>query len=181
MPGVTWLAEKGRADVEVASAALRLLEQDGWVTPDPSGGYVICVPIPMQIPAPRTWPTPVRSVTGAKRSGSPKPTPKQADEKVRDRMLGRYSTYLIGIDGLPFVKIGHTTSSPEARIKSLQTGQPMNLHLLWSVAGDYELDLHCRFANYRVRGEWFDLSSLGDPVAVMEAAVKEIKAAESIA
>lgn len=52
----------------------------------------------------------------------------------------------------------------------------MALHLLCFVRGDYEAALHSHFDAYRVRGEWFDLSSLGDPVAVVQAAVNEIEA-----
>ncbi|MFJ3507831.1 GIY-YIG nuclease family protein [Streptomyces luteogriseus] len=85
------------------------------------------------------------------------------------------STYLLGIDGSPLVKIGHTTASPKSRMASLQTGLPMQLSLLWSCEGDFESDLHVHFAAYRVRGEWFDLTPLGDPVDAVKAAVAEIE------
>lgn len=84
-------------------------------------------------------------------------------------------TYLIAADGTHLVKIG-IAKDPMRRLKELQTGQPMDLHLLWSVAGDYESDLHLHFATHRVRGEWFDLTSLGDPIDVVKAAVGEIEA-----
>ena len=77
------------------------------------------------------------------------------------------------------MKIGHTTQSPEKRLKSLQTGQPMSLRLLWKVTGDFESALHVHFAAYRVRGEWFDLTPLGDPIDVVKAAVGEIEVARS--
>jgi hypothetical protein len=89
------------------------------------------------------------------------------------------STYLLGLDGSPLVKIGHTTASPKARMAHLQTGLPMQLSLLWSCEGDFESDLHVHFAAYRVRGEWFDLTPLGDPVDVVKAAVGEIEASRS--
>lgn len=57
---------------------------------------------------------------------------------------------------------------------TLQTGQPVTLNLAWTIDGVYERELHQKFAAYRVRGEWFDLSALGDPVAAVEAAVAEI-------
>ncbi|MFF9861110.1 GIY-YIG nuclease family protein [Streptomyces tendae] len=86
-----------------------------------------------------------------------------------------HMTYVIGIEAAPFVKIGYTGGRPEVRLRALQTGQPMQLSLLWSCSGDYEAALHTRFAAYRHRGEWFDLSSLGDPVEVVAAAVEEIR------
>ncbi|MFJ1993110.1 GIY-YIG nuclease family protein [Streptomyces asiaticus] len=81
-------------------------------------------------------------------------------------------TYLVGIEGSPLVKIGFTSGAPMKRLKSLQTGQPMTLSLLWSTPGDHEDMLHERFAKYRVRGEWFDLTPLGDPVQVVEEALR---------
>jgi hypothetical protein len=87
-------------------------------------------------------------------------------------------TYLVAADGTHLVKIG-IAKDPMRRLKELQTGQPMELHLLWSVAGNYESDLHVHFGAYRVRGEWFDLTSLGDPIDVVKAAVGEIEAARA--
>lgn len=81
-------------------------------------------------------------------------------------------TYLVGAEGSPLVKIGYTGGDPKKRLASLQTGQPMTLSLLWSVDGDYEDGLHQRFAEYRVRGEWFDLTPLGDPVTVVSEAIE---------
>ncbi|MEU6365733.1 GIY-YIG nuclease family protein [Streptomyces sp. NPDC046931] len=83
-------------------------------------------------------------------------------------------TYLVAADGTHLVKIG-IAKDPMRRLKEHQTGQPMELHLLWSVAGNYESDLHVHFAAYRVRGEWFDLTSLGDPIDVVKQAVGEIE------
>lgn len=83
-------------------------------------------------------------------------------------------TYLIAADGTHLVKIG-IAKDPMRRLKELQTGQPMELQLLWSVAGNYENDLHVHFAAYRVRGEWFDLTPLGDPTDVVKEAVGEIE------
>lgn len=88
-----------------------------------------------------------------------------------------YKTYLIAAEGSPLVKIG-LAKSPTARMAVLQTGQPMTLSLLWTCEGDYERQLHRRFAAQRMRGEWFDLTSLGDPVAVITAALDEVKATE---
>ncbi len=40
--------------------------------------------------------------------------------------------------------------------------------------GDYEGALHEGFADYRVRGEWFDLTPLGDPTRVVIDALAEL-------
>lgn len=84
-------------------------------------------------------------------------------------------TYLLGIEDSPLVKIGHTTVNPKSRMAALQTGLPMQLSLLWFCEGDFESDLHVHFDAYRVRGEWFDLTPLGDPIEVVKAAVGEIE------
>ena len=86
------------------------------------------------------------------------------------------NTYLIGAEGSPLVKIGFTSGRPKARMSSLQTGVPMKLSLLWSTEGDYEGDLHGRFNEYRVIGEWFDLTPLGDAVEVVKEAVEQLRA-----
>lgn len=89
------------------------------------------------------------------------------------------TTYLIGMEGSSLVKIGYTGGSPRKRLASLQTGQPMQLSLLWWCSGSYEADLHAYFDAYHHRGEWFDLSPLGDPVEAVRAAVAEIEAASN--
>lgn len=99
---------------------------------------------------------------------TPPPSPKRKAPSAKPH------TYLVAADGTHLVKIG-IAKDPMRRLKELQTGQPMGLHLLWSVAGDYERDLHAHFDAYRVRGEWFDLTSLGDPIDVVKAAVGEIE------
>ncbi|MFE6429337.1 GIY-YIG nuclease family protein [Streptomyces rochei] len=81
------------------------------------------------------------------------------------------TTYLIGIEGSHLVKIGYTGGDPRARLAALQTGQPMKLSLLWACPGNFEADLHLHFDAYHYRGEWFDLSPLGDPVVAVETAV----------
>lgn len=188
IPGSTWLAAKGKTSVEVAGLALRSLEQQEWLASDLAGGYVICVPTPLAIPEPTVWPTPPVAVEEANastakelvtritRKAAPRKieSPKPAVVRVRS-----YVTYVIGVEGLPFVKIGHTTKPPVERLKSLQTGTPMALNLLCIVRGDWESDLHAHFDDYRICGEWFDLSSLGDPVAVVQAAVGEIEASRA--
>ncbi len=103
---------------------------------------------------------------------TPPPSPKRAASSAESH------TYLVAAEGSHLVKIG-IAKDPMRRLRELQTGQPMELRLLWSVAGAYEHDLHVHFAAYRVRGEWFDLTPLGDPIDVVKAAVGEIEVARA--
>jgi hypothetical protein len=59
------------------------------------------------------------------------------------------------------VKIG-IANDPLARRSKLQTGNPQELHLRHVVPGDRALehDLHHRFREARIRGEWFGLAYL---------------------
>lgn len=95
----------------------------------------------------------------------------------RDNQPESTYTYLMGIEGSNHVKIGWA-KEPKKRVAYLQTGSPMTISLLWSTEGPYEALLHKEFASCRVRGEWFDFTGLGDPVAVVTAAVERIKKAE---
>lgn len=68
--------------------------------------------------------------------------------------------YVIGMDGTTLVKIGQTHTSPETRLKSLQTGIPYRLKLLKVYACEnqesVEKKLHRLLQNARAIGEWFD-------------------------
>ncbi|MFF4746815.1 GIY-YIG nuclease family protein [Streptomyces sp. NPDC001268] len=102
----------------------------------------------------------------------------EAERKLKPPVTqDTWKTYLIAAEGSPLVKIG-LAKIPEARMAQLQTGQPMTLSLLWVCEGDYERKLHRWFADHRARGEWFDLTSLGDPTEVVAAALEGIKASE---
>jgi hypothetical protein len=81
--------------------------------------------------------------------------------------------YLLGADGLDLVKIG-TTTDVDRRVRTMQTGLPLTLSVLWTCEGGRELEraLHDKFRVHNRRGEWFDLTSLGDPVAVVSEAVR---------
>ncbi|MFJ9810703.1 GIY-YIG nuclease family protein [Streptomyces sp. NPDC101158] len=88
----------------------------------------------------------------------------------------RWRTYLIGMEGSVLTKIGRTTNTVKDRVTALQTGLPAQLRPLLETDGDYERALHERFATHRVRGEWFDLTPLGDPVTVVVEAIREMGA-----
>jgi hypothetical protein len=62
--------------------------------------------------------------------------------------LGRYA-----------VKIGFARN-PKAKMRVMQVGCPYDLHLLGVMEGGREMEskLHHRFAEHRIRGEWFNLS-----------------------
>lgn len=67
--------------------------------------------------------------------------------------------YAIRALGTPYVKIG-VAEDVEARLAALQTGTPLELAILHEVemgVRDYELEelMHTRYAEMRVRGEWF--------------------------
>ncbi|MFC8389923.1 GIY-YIG nuclease family protein [Streptomyces sp. NPDC057238] len=83
--------------------------------------------------------------------------------------------YLLGAEGLDLVKIG-TTTDVDRRVRTMQTGLPLTLSVLWTCEGGRELEraLHQEFQAHNRRGEWFDLTSLGDPVAVVSEAVRRL-------
>ncbi|MFD9496856.1 GIY-YIG nuclease family protein [Streptomyces sp. NPDC060005] len=91
--------------------------------------------------------------------------PKQPSEVV----------YLMGAESLDLVKIG-TTTDVTRRLRTMQTGLPLTLSVLWTCEGGRELEqaLHQEFRKHNRRGEWFDLTSVGDPVAVVSDAVRRL-------
>jgi len=89
--------------------------------------------------------------------------------------------YVIGPEGDSIVKIGHTANKPADRMGNLQTGNPKQLVVLWSAAGDQALErhLHAVFSQHRVRGEWFDLSDFPDPIQAVKDEVQKANARRS--
>ncbi len=69
------------------------------------------------------------------------------------------SVYVI-TDGKYF-KIGYTDGAVEARIDTLQTGNPNRLILVHQMVGNraLEKELHGTYAAKRLSGEWFDLTN----------------------
>lgn len=72
-------------------------------------------------------------------------------------VVSRRWVYFIG-DGAGHVKIGFTTNVG-ARLVELQTGNAFPLRVLATFQGSCEIEhaLHARFAEHRVRNEWFRL------------------------
>ena len=68
------------------------------------------------------------------------------------------AVYVIGPTGGPY-KIGTTTQSVEKRLANLQTGSPVDLHIVMQGEGGRELEgqLHDKFKYCAIRGEWFNL------------------------
>lgn len=72
--------------------------------------------------------------------------------------------YVVGGRDRSVVKIG-TTKNLQSRVKTLQSGYPLQLEVLWHRPGGWALEqyLHKCFAKYRLEGEWFDFGKK-DPV-----------------
>lgn len=68
--------------------------------------------------------------------------------------------YYIACTSTQRMKIGYTRGEPEVRLKQLQTGSAADLRLMACHQGsaDDERMLHERFAEDRIRGEWFSVS-----------------------
>lgn len=86
---------------------------------------------------------------------------------------GRSVLYVIGQPGTAIVKIGRTTNVG-SRLRSIQTGSPVPLAVLWWHVGGDELEkpLHRKFKEYRLHGEWFDFG-VEEPDILVEMAVQD--------
>ncbi len=76
-----------------------------------------------------------------------------------------YSVYVIGEfeSECDLYKIGYSNNAKN-RLKTLQTGNPRTLDIVWSVSVTDQLEaiklesyMHSKLANYNVGGEWFNL------------------------
>jgi urease beta subunit len=67
--------------------------------------------------------------------------------------------YFIGSGGGGPIKVGVTTTNPQARLSALQTGSHHKLNLVWAVwvADRYEAEgyAHNFLSEAHVRGEWY--------------------------
>lgn len=68
--------------------------------------------------------------------------------------------YFIQPAGMPFVKIGYGID-PQKRVMDGQVWSPFDLEIIALCPGGCEVEsaYHRKFANYRIRGEWFRMSS----------------------
>jgi hypothetical protein len=75
--------------------------------------------------------------------------------------------YAIGTEDQRLVKIGHSRRIA-LRLKTLRNACPIPLVLLWQAPGDASVEaaLHSRFADRRVRGEWFEFPDGGAVVGI---------------
>ena len=64
-------------------------------------------------------------------------------------------TYCIRQQVTNYLKIGKS-ENPQRRLKELQTGSPTTLTLLHSIEGDFESELHQKFREFNLNGEWFE-------------------------
>ncbi|MFD5898562.1 GIY-YIG nuclease family protein [Streptomyces sp. NPDC060366] len=82
--------------------------------------------------------------------------------------------YLVGSVAARPVKIG-TAADVAARLRDLQCGSPVRLHVMWQTRGGRRLEhaLHQRFAAYRSHGEWFDFGE-DHPVAIIATAAVDL-------
>jgi hypothetical protein len=91
-----------------------------------------------------------------------KPKPKKG-KIFREKRLGRPGCvyFLMEPEGTP-IKIGFSKERPEERLVGCQTGNPRKLYLAtcrWhDSAEDIERELHLRFSEKRLFGEWFQIS-----------------------
>ncbi len=71
------------------------------------------------------------------------------------------SVYFITCRQTGTVKIGHSVE-PLARLKEIQTGHPFGLKLEAVMPGNHEQEraLHGRFADDRLKGEWFTITEM---------------------
>jgi hypothetical protein len=70
-------------------------------------------------------------------------------------------TYFIEEEGGAAIKIG-ATCHPKWRMQTLQSGNPRRLTLLGIVEDPtLERELHARFSEYRISGEWYDATAPG--------------------
>ncbi len=69
-------------------------------------------------------------------------------------MPKEYTYFAQAEEGGP-IKIGYTTVDPQVRLKGLQTGSPLSLRIIASIPKNLEKQLHERFENLRLHGEWF--------------------------
>ena len=85
------------------------------------------------------------------------------------------SVYFIADDCAKAVKIG-VARSPARRLRDLQVANPNKLRLLYVLKGkeqEFETKLHSLFSAHRLRGEWFSLAPLTEPISDLVRLVRQ--------
>jgi hypothetical protein len=78
--------------------------------------------------------------------------------KNTNKTIKPIKTYLIKEEGTSFYKIG-MSNNPNRREKTLQRERP-NISVIKIWDKNIEKRLHSDYKDYRVRGEWFDLTKI---------------------
>jgi len=80
---------------------------------------------------------------------------------MRDAIPDTPTEWVYAVRQGNYIKIGLSRNVAN-RLRELQTSSPEPLHLVGTFAGGRRLErlLHQRFADHRVRGEWFSLRIL---------------------
>ncbi|MGJ7042107.1 mRNA-degrading endonuclease YafQ of YafQ-DinJ toxin-antitoxin module [Shinella sp. BE166] len=89
-------------------------------------------------------------------------------ESIEEGAPSRRSSFVYFISDGEHVKIG-LSRQPRKRLSSLQTGHPKRLNIVGLMPGgaEDEFQLHGRFRDHRVKGEWFrDCSEIRDFIAL---------------
>lgn len=110
-----------------------------------------------------------KSYSGPKRKRTPLHNTKRWSQWEPASVAARHNTllaepvtgwvYVIGERGGSQIKVGLTTKTPKERLAQLQTGSPVQLHVLASWRTEYlanaEALMHAALAPWRLKGEWF--------------------------
>lgn len=82
---------------------------------------------------------------------------KEYVDKIKKIKLKTTKTYLMKDSSNTFTKIG-ISNNPKLREKTLQAEKP-TISLLYTFNKNIEKELHSKYKDKRIRGEWFNLSS----------------------
>jgi len=112
----------------------------------------------------------LRRILGPRRPGDAKAGGRPPKSSKRNKARLRY-VYFIQRGRTREVKIG-SAYDVRARLTILRTSTPDNLRLIGTVVGDNttEREMHKRFSEYRIRGEWFKME--GELAAFIKALPK---------
>lgn len=99
---------------------------------------------------------------------------KRPPEEIPERIADKSGHVYIAASDCGLYKIGMTTGKPKKRVSSLNTSSPTEITLEHSVfcedCSQLESRLHDAFDEFRVKGEWFELSqgNLGRAIVFMD-------------